>query len=269
MTDAGLLAPDSVARRLNRESFLLLGGMAALLLQVAHPLVAAGVDEHSRFRTDPFGRLLRTLDTTLAVVFGTTPAARAALRRIDRRHVSVHGTSASGVAYSAQDPRLLVWVQVTLVMTSLRLYELVMGRLSDAQREAYWREARFFAGELGATPEALPDAFADVLAYERDMLAHEVVPDATALAVARDVRRPFRRLPDIASWPLDAFAAMLVPEPARSALGLPWGTAERRWAHAVIVTLRWVVPRLPYRIRVVPHARAYDERMRGPDRALR
>ena len=261
MTDTGILAPDSVARRLNRESFLLLGGTAALLLQVAHPLVAAGVDQHSGFRRDPFGRLLRTLDTTLAAVFGTTPTARGALRRIDRRHVPVRGHSTTGVPYAAHDPRLLVWVQVTLVLTSVRLYELVLGRLPDADREAYWREARFFAGELGATDDALPATYADVLAYERAMLAHEVIPDATAVAVARDVRRPFRWLPAIVSWPLDAFTAALVPEPVRSALGLRYRARERLWARAVIIALRWLVPRLPDRIRVVPQARAYEARL--------
>src|SRR5512132_718093 len=96
MADIGILARDSVARRINRETFLLLGGTAALLLQVAHPLVAAGVDAHSDFRRDPFGRLLRTLDTTLTIVFGTTAQARAALRRIDRRHAGVRGAAADG-----------------------------------------------------------------------------------------------------------------------------------------------------------------------------
>lgn len=262
MSDTGILRPDSVARRVDRESFLLLGGTAALLLQVAHPLIAAGVERHSTFRTEPLGRLLRTLDTTLAIVFGTTPQARAALRRIDRRHAAVRGVSASGVPYAARDPRLLVWVQVTLVMTSLRMYELVMGRLTDTEREAYWREARFVAGELGATAEALPTTFADLVAYERKMLAREVTPDGVALAVAADVRRPFAWLPAFATWPLDAFTASLIPEPARSALGLPWGTRERLWSRAVIIALRWIVPRLPYRLRVVPQARAYDARMR-------
>src|SRR5258708_35653873 len=80
-----VLPEPSVARRLDRELFLLLGGTAALLMQVSHPLVAAGVEHHSDFRRDPVGRLRRTLNTTLAVVFAEPDAARAALRRIDRR----------------------------------------------------------------------------------------------------------------------------------------------------------------------------------------
>src|SRR2546430_13228654 len=80
-----LLPEPSVARRLNRELFLLLGGTAALLMQVAHPLVAAGVEQHSSFQRDPIGRLRSTLNTPLAVVFAEPDEPRAALRRIDRR----------------------------------------------------------------------------------------------------------------------------------------------------------------------------------------
>ncbi|HUQ41018.1 MAG TPA: oxygenase MpaB family protein [Candidatus Limnocylindrales bacterium] len=261
MIDLGILTRDSVARRTNREMFVLLGGTAALLLQVAHPLVAAGVADHSDFRRDPLGRLLRTLNTTLAAVFGTTRDARAALRRIDRRHVAVRGTAASGHAYDARDPSLLVWVQVTLVLTSLRLYELVLGPLSANERENYWAEARYFATELGATADALPPTYAALLQYERDMLKREVVPDANALAVARDVLQPFAWVPPALYWPLDAFTAGLLPPSIRLAVGLPWRTRERLWFRSVIAALRLVVPIAPRGIRVVPHARRYEQRV--------
>lgn len=261
VSDAGILSRDSVARRLNRETFLLLGGTAALLLQVAHPLVAAGVADHSDFRRDPIGRLLRTLNTTLGIVFGTTPQARAALRRIDRRHAPVRGTAEGGRAYDARDPQLLVWVQVTLVLTSLRLYELVVGRLSDTEREAYWSEARFFAGELGATREALPSTFDALLRYERYMLANEVIPDASSVAVARDVLRPMNWIPAPVYWPLEALTAGLLPPSIRLALGIPWRLRERLAFRFIIHALRWLVPVLPRRLRLVPQARAYDARL--------
>src|SRR4051812_10480420 len=75
MTDTGLFGPGSMTWRVNREGVLLLGGGRALLLQVAHPLVAAGVSQHSNYREDPFGRLYRTLDTVTTVVFGDTEQA--------------------------------------------------------------------------------------------------------------------------------------------------------------------------------------------------
>ncbi len=262
VNDLGLLSLDSVARRMNREAFLLLGGTAALLLQIAHPLIAAGVSRHSDFRRDPFGRLLRTLNTTLAIVFGTTPQANVGLRKIDRRHVPVRGRAAGGKPYDAHDPALLVWVQATLVLTSLRLYELVRGRLSDAQRDAYWAEARFFAGELGATRAALPASFDALLRYERHMLASEVTPDADAIAVAREVLRPLRWLPDLAYWPVDSFTAGLLPPSLQLAFGMPWRRRERIWFRFVISALRLLVPLVPDRIRVVPQARRYESRLR-------
>src|SRR6266550_4238470 len=160
--DNGILAADSVARRINRESFLLLGGTAALLMQVAHPLVAAGVDQHSDFRRSPLRRLVRTVNTTLAIVFGERATAKSALKRIGRSHALVRGQAADGRAYRARDPRLLLWVQTTLVLTSVRWYEAVMGRLSQAERDAYWAEGKFFAGELGVPKELFPPTYADL-----------------------------------------------------------------------------------------------------------
>lgn len=262
MSDLGLLARDSVARRVDRESFVLLGGTAALLLQVAHPLVAAGVADHSDFRRDPLGRLMRTLNTTLAMVFGTTPQANAALARVDRRHVAVRGTAPNGLRYDAHDPRLVVWVQTTLVLTSLRLYELVMGRLSEGDRDAYWQEAKLFARRLGATDAAMPDTYAELVSYEREMLASEVIPDANAIAVARDVLRPMRWMPGPLLWGSSAFTAGFVPPSLRLAFGLPWRTRERLFHRAIVVALRYVVPLLPDRIRTVPQARRYEARLR-------
>src|SRR5918992_1129888 len=86
VADIGILPRDAVARRLNR---------------------------------DPFGRFHRTANTSLDAVFGNTARARRALRRIDARHVAVRGTAADGRRYRAQDPELLLWVQATLVLTSL------------------------------------------------------------------------------------------------------------------------------------------------------
>ena len=261
VTDLGVLARESVARRMNREAFLLLGGAAAVLLQVAHPLVGAGVAEHSDYRRDFFGRLSRTVNTPLAVVFGTSAQARAGLRRIGRRHVPVRGVARDGRTYDARDPQLVVWVQATLVLTSLRLYELVLGRIGDADRESYWQEARFFASELGATPASLPRTYADLIRYERHMLATEVIPDANAVAVARKVIRPLSWLPAVVYWPADAITAGLLPPSLRLAFGLPWRTPERLAFRFVIAGLRLFVPLIPDLLRVVPQARHYEARI--------
>jgi uncharacterized protein (DUF2236 family) len=257
--DPGILAADSVARRINRESFLLLGGTAALLMQVAHPLVAAGVDQHSDFRRSPVRRLVRTVDTTLAIVFGERAAAEGALKRIGRRHAPVRGQAADGRAYRARDPRLMLWVQATLVLTSVRWYEAVMGRMSEAERDAYWAEGKFFAGELGVPEHLFPRTYADLERYEAEMLSTEVRPDPVATAVARDVLRPYSWLPEPLYWPTDALSAALLPVPLRASFGLRYGLRQRLFYRAVIVAVRALRVLLPGWLTVVPQARRFEK----------
>ena len=90
--DPGMFGPDSEAWRFDREAMLLLGaGPRALLLQLAHPSVAAGVEEHSDFRADPWRRLDGTLRSYLRIIYGSTGAARAEIRRLNGLHRGIIG----------------------------------------------------------------------------------------------------------------------------------------------------------------------------------
>jgi uncharacterized protein (DUF2236 family) len=255
MRDTGLLPADSIARRVDREMFVLLGGTAALLLQVAHPLVAAGVDQHSDFRRSPHTRLLRTLNTTLAIVFGDRDTAARAISRINGRHVAVRGIASDGRRYDARDPALLLWVQCTLVLTSLRLYELVIGPLRRDERQRYWDEAKVIGADLGISADAAPRTIEELERYERQMLDSTAMPDATSRAVARDVLRPLSWVPEIVWWPTDALAAGLLPATLRPRLNLEYGAPRRLFFRAAIAALRLIVPVLPRYLRIVPHAR--------------
>src|SRR5258708_4737542 len=122
--DPGLFGPDSVTWRVAREPFLVVGGGRALLMQVANPLVAQGVVDHSGYETDPFGRLVRTVRWLVAVAFGTKAEARAASATVMRVHATVRGSLAAanrapglpaGTAYSALDPDLARWLLATIV----------------------------------------------------------------------------------------------------------------------------------------------------------
>ncbi|MDP9280528.1 MAG: DUF2236 domain-containing protein [Chloroflexota bacterium] len=262
MPDIGILPRDAVARRLNRELFVALGSTAAVLLQIAHPLVAAGVDEHSDFRRDPFGRFHRTANTSFDAVFGDTARAKRALRRIDARHVAVRGTAEDGRRYRAQDPRLLLWVQATLVLTSLRWYEVVVGRLPPLDRQRYWDEGKVFARELGVPEDLFPPTIGDLERYERDMLETAVVPNVTSRLVARAVLHPFAMLPGAVYWPTDVIAAGLLPPSLREAFELRWGAAEFFFFRFVIQALRMWRAVAPRWLAIVPHARLYDRRVR-------
>src|SRR2546427_8601841 len=131
----GLYAEDSITRRVSRENILLLGGGRALLMQLAHPKVAAGVDDHSDFRKHPIRRLRRTVHMTMAIVFGERETALAAARSVNQVHARVRGDG-----YSALDPDLLLWVHATLVDSALVTYQAFVGRLTSREREDFYQE---------------------------------------------------------------------------------------------------------------------------------
>jgi uncharacterized protein (DUF2236 family) len=152
-------------------------------------------------------------------------------------------------------------VQATLVLTSVQWYEAVMGPLTKSERDEYWAEGKFFAGELGVPRDLFPTTYADLERYEESMLRTAVIPDATATLVAREVIRPYRWLPEIGYWPTDALSAGLLPMPLRNAFGLPFGVPQRVFYRAVVVAIRALRPLLPEWLTVVPQARRFEKAM--------
>src|SRR5690242_3075239 len=161
--DAPLFPADSVLRRLASESALMLGGGRALLLQLAHPLVAAGVAAHSGFRQDPLLRLERTMDLMLALVLGDQQQAREMLRRFHAAHVPIHGALAeeagkyeSGTPYTAADPALRLWVLATLIDTTLLAYEQFVAPLTPGERTRFYADSLVFARRMGLGAGVMP-----------------------------------------------------------------------------------------------------------------
>ena len=219
----GLFPADAVIRRVSREGVLLAGGPRALLLQVAHPAVAAGVLAHSDFRADPLRRLQRTLDAMLTIVFGTDAEARAAAAGVARVHARVVGPG-----YAATDPDLALWVHATLVDTARCVYRLVVGRL-DAREEAAWYEDTKVVAEVLGIPVRVPDDVAAFDAYWDGMLKGgglRVGPAAREIASA--VLRPgLRGVPGFVYRLGDVITAGLLPRSLREAYGLPFGPGRR------------------------------------------
>lgn len=223
---------------------MLLGGGRALLLQLAMPGVAAGVDEHSDFRRRPLRRLWRTLLLTYQISFGDVRGVQRAAATINRAHAGVRGG-----AYSAQDPELLLWVFATLVDSALVAYETFVRRLSPAEREDYYAGSRWSAPLLGLPLHRLPASWADFEAYRERVLARECRVDARARELARRVLRPVPWLPGPLFAPAADVTAGLLPEPVRRAYGLkppgPWFRAARRWlprARRLTPGFLWEVP---------------------------
>ena len=130
VTTDGYFAPDGAARRVVREQVLMIGGGRALLMQAAHPLVAAGVMEHSAYREEPWRRLERHHERGLGDRLREPARGGRAAARVRAMHARVRGGRArqmgpfpAGTRYSAGDPELLLWVHGTLVDTALLVYE--------------------------------------------------------------------------------------------------------------------------------------------------
>ena len=271
MSDAGLLGPGTVTWRVNREGVLLLGGGAALILQVAHPLVAAGVSQHSNYREDPWGRLYRTLDLTTKITFGTSAVADEASARIKHVHGRVRGVTSEsagrypeGTPYDARTPELLMWVHATLVNTSLTVYTRYVGSLTIAEQRAYYEEQKLLGEKFGVPIAKQPDSFADFNAYWHDMLAGDRIAVTDAL---RDVADATLR-PDVPLIVRPAFRVLnlatagLLPERLRSELGLPWGPGRARVLEASRLLVTSLLPVLPRVMREFPPARSADRRVR-------
>ncbi len=269
----GLHGPGSELWRVNREAVLLGAGPTALLLQLAHPLVAEGVAAHSEFAGDPFGRLRRTLRTTLALVFGDGPAAERAIARLNGVHARVRGEvrdplarQASGMdAYHALDPELLLWVQATLVITSVNAYDRWVGPLSLASRRSLWRETRLTGVHLGIPLADSPPDWLDLQAwFERQMApGGPVVVTDTARRLSAPILHPPvpyvpGRLMDLALLP----GLALLPPRIREGFGIAWGPRHAALAATLGSGLRLWVRLMPRSWRAMPQARAAERRVR-------
>jgi uncharacterized protein (DUF2236 family) len=164
-----------IAHRVNAERLALLGWSRAILLQMAHPLIAAGVAEHSSFRATPLAavsRLRETVRAMLALTFGDPIAHGHAIARIRAIHTRVHGelreavgVYPAGARYSAEDPALLLWVHATLIESVVLVYEQLVGPLSASERDQYLVEAADVAIALGAIDADLPLTWTALEAY--------------------------------------------------------------------------------------------------------
>jgi uncharacterized protein (DUF2236 family) len=248
---------------------LLAGGPAALLLQLAHPLVAAGVADHSRFIHDPFGRLRATLDATLAISFGDVDQAIAAAahvrsthRRVQGRLRAAVGPFPQGALYDATDGELAMWVHATLVEMALDTYHRLVRPLSWAEREAYFQQAKPFAELFGVTAGVMPRTYGEFRAYFRSMV------EGRGLAVGTEARHlagpvlnpPLTPIMKPAGVMVRVLTVGLLPARLRSAYGLDWGGGQRATNRAIALTARAVLPVLPDALRYWPQYRVAQRR---------
>jgi uncharacterized protein (DUF2236 family) len=266
----GIFGPRSITWRVNREAAIFLGAGRALLLQLAHPWVAAAVEQHSSTFANPIGRFHRTFSTVFALVFGTLDQSLDAARRLHSRHAAISGTLpsasgpfAAGSPYCANDVLALRWVHATLWDTALVAYALVLPALTQVQRECYCAEGRLFAALFGIPPQHLPPDWTAFSAYIDAMTRSSTltVTDAARVMAHRLLAGADTWLPVPGSY--KALTAALLPPRLREAFTLRYGKAEREEAQQFIAWARQIYPFLPSRLRYVGPYQEAEQRLPG------
>lgn len=244
--------PGSISWEINREMIAVAGWGRAILMQLAHPSVAAGVHDHTTFRGSlraSFRRFHSTVGAMLAITFGDREEMIAAAAGINTIHDRVRGRvrSDAGETYSAHDPDLQRWVQATLVESIPLTYELLVRRLTPAERDRYCAESALMEPLLGMPAGWLPRAATDLDSYINTMLASgQLRVTETSRALAQAVLYPPHwRLMWPAFRPLQLLAIGTLPSSLRDAYGFAWRDRDQRALKRWVAVLRASVAVLP------------------------
>ena len=291
----GSYGPGSEAWRLNREATALLAAAPrALLMQIAHPLVAEGVEQHSHFRAEPRARLEGTLRSYMRIVYGNRAAAAGEIRRLNRLHEAVAGRVEDSVAiaaghgaYRARDPELALWVHATLVDSTMAAHDAWIEPLAPARAERFYLETRPVGRAFGIPDSLLPADLDAFRAYVERMLGPDgpIVVTPTALGQAETVLHPrlgtfllgSRTAGGASAGPLPLAAVLdriptglydwlmwpglaLLPEALRRQYGVPDGLSRRAVSAWLVAGFRLWRPVIPPNLRWMPAALAADRR---------
>lgn len=260
MTRAG---HGSITWQVNREIIVVAGWSRAILMQLAHPSVAAGVHQHSAFRGSLLSgirRLQSTVGAMLAISFGDTEQMIAAAAGINAIHDRVRGRvhEPRTENYSAHDPDLQRWVHATLIESIPLVYEQLVAPLTAAERDRYCTEAAIMEPLMGMPNGLLPRSAEQLDTYMRETLSsHRLVVTDTSRALAHAVLYPPRWQ---MAWP--AFRATqlltigLLPPSVRDAYGFQWTSRDERSLARWTTALRRTLRLLPPMVRQWPRSRA-------------
>lgn len=245
--DPGLFGPDSVTWKVHGDfTSMMIGGVAALLLQMLHPLALSGVWDHSNFRADMLGRLRRTGQFISGTTYGTRKDADWLIDKVRAIHLQVVGTTPDGRPYAASDPALLTWVHVVEVSCFLQAHLRYLNpRLSGEDQDRYYAEIALVAERLGALN--VPKSRLEVAEY-LEAMRPQLRCDERCLEVVRILLRA--PAPSAMAKPFGVLMMQagidLLPDWASAMLGLH----QRPWQRRVVRDLVWrVAPLLRWAMR--------------------
>lgn len=251
---------DSEMWQINHQRCGLIFGPAAAILQIAHPRIAQGVAEHSDFRNDTLGRLRRTLAATNGIAFGTVAAAEKIQQHLHHVHSQVRGNISDGMSgpsrYSAFEPDLLIWVLATLVMASVKGWELVYGPLPADRRENFYRDMLRFGTYFGAREQDCPSGWKEFSQYYDDMIhGDELGSHPLCAELCHHIVRPTTTLGTrLLGHSMRFMVEETFPEALREKMGLNSTASSRFRMRLLRNSTPHLFPRLPKRQRLYPEA---------------
>ena len=258
-----VVKPGSVVWRYAGDARLIATGAYAILLQVSHPTVGAGVSEHSRFKTDPWGRLLRTLDYSYAMTYGGPAVAARTGRRIRQMHKRIEGVRPDGERYHALEPEVFAWVHATLAHSVVRGHELLGRPMSAEEIDEFYVDWRRAGRLIGIRERDLPSSWADFSHYFEWMVEERLERTAAVEEVLESLASPARPPLDFlpqAVWRAARLPAMrqtnlvtagLLPPQLRERFGIRWTFAKEAELRVLAAASRAVTPLLPGTLRNV------------------
>ena len=260
-----LLSPESLTWKMTQERALLVGGGRALMLQACHPLVGAGVHQHSAFQKDPWTRLRRTSDFYLGLVYAKQSDLPSLNRWLEHAHRGVKGTAEDGREYQADQPDLMLWVQATLADSVAWAYCQIWGPLPEHKMDRYWQEQKILGEAIQIDMSALPDTWQGFQEWMDQQYQNLQITPAAEAAMEHLQNLPIA-LPGIplAAWKIGLPLSKKVsrqavlaglPENLRVELDIPWTPAEQEQWQQTCQRLSLLLKIIPSPLRHSQHAR--------------
>jgi uncharacterized protein (DUF2236 family) len=253
--DPGLTGPDSVSWKINSDlPSVMIAGMGAIIMEILHPSVMAGVQDLSSYQEQPLRRGRTTFGYVITTTFANTDAATRLINAVKRMHGQVNGHRPDGIPYRALDPELIGWVHTCIPWAVMEAYQRFRGPLTVEERDRYLREQAVI-GRMGGAGE-IPETVADLEAYLEMMRPKLGVNHQTLQFFEFLMTMPFGMpMPGPLSRPAHRFqieAGMsLMPDWARKLTGFDTGELTRRLAHDQVLAAyarlsRWAVGEPPW-----------------------
>jgi uncharacterized protein (DUF2236 family) len=252
--------PGSITWRKAGDVRLMGSAGYALLLQVAHPTVGAGVAQFSHFQSDPWGRLFRTLDYVNGTIYGGPELAGEIGRRVRAMHRNFKGVRPDGRPFHALEPDAYAWVHATLASSIVDGHRLFGTALSADEEVQFWGEWRRLGRLIGVRDRDLPQNWEDYRAYFDSTVENVLEDNETVHAVLDSLARPavpppgmpgalWRVVAPVAGRQSFVAAVGLLPPMLRARFGLRWTVAHEAVLRTIAAASRASGPLLPRQLR--------------------